>query len=83
MTEISGISEHKREEIKKQAQGILRNFAKSLEKVKLKGKKEKKEIGGFREEGQGEKGDEDFRQRMFDNAPNKNEDFIIAEKKRW
>jgi len=26
---------------------------------------------------------EDFRKRIFENAPNKNKDFIIAEKKKW
>lgn len=26
---------------------------------------------------------EDFRKRFFENAPNKNKDFIIAEKKKW
>lgn len=82
MTEIQGISE-KREKIKKEAQEILKKFAKSLEKVKLKGKEEKKEVGGFREEGEGKRGDEDFRSRVFQNAPNKDGDHIVAEKKKW
>ena len=77
------INEAKREDIRKEAKQILEKFAKSLEKVKLKEKKEKKEVGGFREEGSGFKGSEDFRKRMFDNAPNKDEECIIAEKKEW
>ncbi len=74
------INEAKREEIKKEAKELLGKFAKSLEKVKLK---EKKEVGGFREEKEGMKGSEGFRKRMFDNAPNKDEDCILAEKKEW
>jgi hypothetical protein len=77
------INEAKREEIKKEAKQILSKFAKSLEKVKLKEKKEKKEVGGFREEGEPGKPNADFRKRMFENAPNKDEDCIITEKKEW
>ena len=77
------MDESKREEIRKQAKGILDSFAHSLEKVKIKGKELKREVGGFREEGNGEEGDKDFRERMFKNAPEKNKDFIIAEKKKW
>ena len=77
------MDEAKREEIRKQAKGILDSFAHSLEKVKIKGEVLKKEVGGFREENNGQEGDKDFRGRMFENAPVKNEDFIIAEKKKW
>jgi len=77
------INEAKREEIRKEAKEILGKFAASLEKVKFKEKATKKEVGGFRKEGQGMKGSEDFRKRMFDNAPNKDEECIIAEKKEW
>ncbi len=77
------LQESKREEIKAQAKAILDNFAKALEKVKLKPKKQKEKAGGFRDEAAPEDCDEDFRKRMFANAPNKNEDFIIAEKASW
>ncbi len=77
------ITDTKKEEIRKEAKQILANFSKSLESVKLKVKEERKEVGGFREEGEGVKGDEEFRERMFTNAPNKDKDFIIAEKKKW
>jgi len=77
------MDEKEREKIRLEAKEILEKFAKTLENVKLKEKKAKKEVGGFREEGQGEHGDKDFRKRMFANAPNKNEDNIIAEKKSW
>ena len=36
-----------------------------------------------REEHEGKKSDIDFRRRMFENAPKKNDDFIIGEKKGW
>ena len=77
------ISEEQREKIKRESKQIIDNFAKSLENVKLRGKHEKKEIGGFREEGQGKKGNEDFRRIMFANAHNKDENNIIAETKKW
>ncbi len=71
------------EQIRKEAQEILKKFSKALEKVKLKEKKAKGEAGGWREEGEGMKADKDFRKQMFANAPSKDDDFIIAEKKRW
>ena len=77
------ISEQEKEKIRKEARRILDNFSKALEKVKAEKKKKKKETGGFREEKEGMKGDEDFRRRMFENAPEHNENNIIAEKKRW
>lgn len=80
MTEIN---EQKREKIKEEVKRILDNFSKALEKVKFKERKEKKGVGGFREEGEGMKSDLNFRKRMFENAPNKSEDFVIAEKKKW
>ena len=80
---MKGMNEAKREEIRGQAKKILANFAKSLERVKFREKAEKKEVGGFREEKEPSKQDADFRKRVFDNAPNKDEDCIIAEKAKW
>ncbi len=79
------VSEKEKEKIKEEAKQILDNFSKVLEKVKIKEikKSEKKEVGGFREEGPGKLGSGDFRKRMFENAPIKDGDFIIAEKKKW
>jgi hypothetical protein len=77
------MDEKEAERIRKEAKQILDRFGKTLESVKFKEKVEKKEVGGFREEGQGRKGDEEFRRAMFNNAPNKNSDNIIAEKKKW
>lgn len=77
------ISEEKREEIRKDARRVLDKFSKELGKVKIPKDNEEEECRGFREEGEGVKGDEDFRKRMFENAPEKDGDFIVAEKKKW
>jgi Asp-tRNA(Asn)/Glu-tRNA(Gln) amidotransferase C subunit len=77
------MDEKEAEKIRKEAKQILDKFGKTLEKVKFKEKEIKTQVGGFREEGQGKKGDESFRAAMFRNAPQKNEDHIVAEKKKW
>ena len=71
------------EEIRAQAKKIIDDFVSALEKVKVKKKKSDEGVGGFREEGNGTPTDSDFRKRMFENAPNKDDDYIIAEKKKW
>lgn len=77
------MDERKREDIRREAKSILGRFSKALESIKFKKKEFKKEVGGFREEGDGEKCDNAFRKRMFENAPKTKGDFIIAEKKKW
>ena len=77
------INEQTKEQIRMQAKSILDNFSKSLDKVKTKKKEFKKAVGGYRKEGDGQKGDIEFREVMFANAPEKDEDCIIAEKKKW
>lgn len=77
------MDEKERETIRKEAKQILDKFGKTLDKVKFKEKEIKTQVGGFREEVQGKKGDEGFRVAMFKNAPQKNDDHIIAEKKKW
>ena len=77
------MDEKKKTEIQKEAKAILDSFAKSLESVKFKEKAEKKKNGGYRKENLGNVCDEDFRGRMFENAPNKDGDCIAAEKKTW
>ena len=69
--------------IQKEAREVLRKFEDALSKVKVTEKELKREVGGFREEGLGEGADSDFRKRMFENAPHKEGDFIISEKKKW
>lgn len=71
------------EEVKLEAKQVLDNFSRALDKAKVKKKDLKVRIGGFREEGSGNDGDKEFRKRIFDNAPEVEGDFIIAEKKKW
>jgi len=78
------VSEKEKQEIKEQAKSIMDNFSRKLSKVSKKMQeslveREKSE----REEREAGEGDSDFRKTIFENAPNKNKDFIIAEKKQW
>lgn len=78
------VSEKEKEEIKKQAKSIMDKFSEKISKIDKKIPEpliERKEFE--REEKQGKESNSDFRKRMFENAPNKNKDFIIAEKKKW
>jgi Asp-tRNA(Asn)/Glu-tRNA(Gln) amidotransferase C subunit len=78
------VSDKEKEEIRKEAKRILDDFSEKLEKVKDKAKEsvvERPECE--RKEGQGKESDSSFRKRMFENALNKNDDFIIAEKGKW
>jgi len=72
------------EKVKKEAKQILDKFAKALEKVK----DNNEEIAFVdredfeREEGKAAKC-ENFKQKLLENAPKKDNDFIIAEKGDW
>ena len=75
-----------KELIEKQAKEILDMFAKALEKVE----KEKGEIENYvdrdefeRVEANGKICDDGFKKRILDNAPNHDDDFVIAEKGGW
>lgn len=80
---MSEISDKRKEEIRNEAKKIIDNFAKKLESVKVKKKSEKMKVGGFRDEKNGNETNSSFRKIMFGNAPNKNDDNIIAETKNW
>ena len=77
------ITEKQKEEIKREVKKILDDFAFALEKVKAKRERIKKPIGGYRKEETGMERDRDFREKMFANAPSKEGNCIIAEKKKW
>ena len=78
------VSEKEKEDIKKQAKGIMDSFSKKLSSVKEKILEPKIEREDFqRVEGNPMECDDDFRKRMFENAPNKSGDFILGEKKSW
>lgn len=76
------VSESEKEEIKKEAKKIMDSFSKKLDKV---GKIEETFIErGECERNEGkEKPLEIDREIFFENAPNKNKDFIVAEKGGW
>ena len=71
------------EKIRAEARRILDKFGKSLSKVKLKEKDLKVKEGGFRGEESGNECDEEFRSKMFANAPEREDNHIVAEKKKW
>lgn len=78
------LNEKEKLEIKKQAKGIMDSFAKKLEAIdesKLKEPVVERDVFE-REEGSVSCGGFD-REIMFENAPNKNKDFILGEKKKW
>jgi Asp-tRNA(Asn)/Glu-tRNA(Gln) amidotransferase C subunit len=72
------------DKIKAESKRILDNFAKSLDKIKIpKGKTQKLPLQGLREEKNPKPADNNFRSLFFKNAPHKENDFILAEKKSW
>ncbi|MEK6873457.1 MAG: hypothetical protein AABW91_01320 [Nanoarchaeota archaeon] len=79
------LSDKERKEVEQKAKKIMLEFGKTLEKLpeipEAIVDREKFE----REEGlvDNEKCSADFRDLMFENAPNKNDDCIIAEKGEW
>ncbi len=77
------INDQEKEKIREEAKRLLDEFAHSLEKVEGKKEKIKKSFGGYRKEGLGEKSNPDFKNRILDNAQNKEGDYIVAEKKKW
>jgi len=76
------LTEKEKEGIKKQAKEIMDNFASKLSEIKKRKKETISEKEFERKEGINNKNFID-KEIMFQNAPNKNEDFIIAEKKKW
>ena len=88
------VSDSEKEEIKKEAKDIMDKFSKKLSSIDKKISEPLIERDEFeREERCSDKNefkdliedkmDSDFRKRMLENAPQKNKDFIIAEKKKW
>ncbi len=74
------------QDIKNKAKQIIDNFSKALEKEKIKSLNENiTTINDRRKEkiNNTKKVDFKFREILFQNAPQKNNEFIIAEKKHW
>ena len=77
------VSEKEKDEIKKQAKEIMDSFEKELKKAEsTKVELVVKRKNQLRDEIKTEN-DPNFRERFFDNAPNKDGDFIKAEKGKW
>ena len=77
------VSEKEKEDIKKQARSIIDSFSEKISRIKKMQEPFIERAEGERKEGKG-KEDENFsREIMFDNAPDKDGDFIIMEKKEW
>ena len=81
------LSDKEKAEIEKEARKLLRKFGDALDKAigdkEIEKEARVKENSGFRKEGEGSEEDKDFGKRMFENAPKKDDDCIIAEKKKW
>ena len=77
------MDEKEQEKIREEAKELLKKFAKSLEKVDIGKAEESKEQSGMRKEGEGEETDDNFKSRVFKNAPETEGDFVVAEKKKW
>ena len=78
------VSEQEKKDIKFQAKKIMDSFSKKLSDLDKISEEPFIERGeGFRQGEQGKECDETFRDMLFKNAPTKNNDFIIAEKKKW
>jgi|TARA_Y100000031_G_C8126369_1_gene340689 Asp-tRNA(Asn)/Glu-tRNA(Gln) amidotransferase C subunit len=78
------VSENEKESIRKQAKEIMDKFSEKISKVDKKISELLIEREEFeRTESDGKETNLDFRKRMFENAPKKNKDFILTEKKKW
>jgi Asp-tRNA(Asn)/Glu-tRNA(Gln) amidotransferase C subunit len=78
------ISEEEKERIRKEAKKIIDSFSEKISKIKISEEEPNVKRKEFeRIEGDGQECDNDFKKILFENAPNKNGDFILAEKKRW
>ena len=77
------VSEQEKEKIRKETQELLQAFSRALAVVDKKKDVEGSAAGGERTEQEGKSCDPVFREKMFANAPKKNKDFILGEKKGW
>ena len=79
------ISEKEKEDIRKEARGILDKFRKALDKAQVKDIKRKKGINGYRDEKEDDSDEtnRDFKEWLLKNAPARNDDFLIAERADW
>lgn len=72
-----------KETIKAEAKAIMDNFMSALGKVDIEEEFELIRDKCYRDEGNGNEGDEDFRQRVLENAPKISGTAIVANKGEW
>ncbi len=77
------LSEKEKEEIRKQVKTILDSFSAKLSKIDGKVTESFIEREKFERKEGGKKDGSFSREIMFKNAPQKNKDLIVAEKKKW
>ena len=77
------LSENERAKIKEDAKKLILEFGDSLEKLPKMNEVVVEREKFEREEGKKCESDSEFRKLMFENAPNKKGDFIVAEKGAW
>jgi hypothetical protein len=77
------MNEKEIETLRVETKKLLDKFSKALDSVKNSEEWNVEREEDRRKEGSGTEADKDFRKIMLENAPNKNEDFILAEKKSW
>lgn len=78
------LTEAQREEIKAEAKGIIESFSAKLESISdLPEESYIESEVGYRQESEVNPKAEEFKGMILDNAKKKNEDAIIAEKKKW
>jgi len=77
------LSEKEREEIRKQVNTILNSFSAKLSEIKGEIKEQSIDRKEFERKEEEEIYESFSREIMFKNAPEKNKDFIIGEKKKW
>jgi len=76
------VSEEEKEEIRKNAKKLLDEFSSKIDEIKIKEEKEDSKEN-LRKEGNGWKTDENFREILAENAPEFDDNLIIAEKGAW
>lgn len=78
------VSDGEKGKIKEQAKKIIDDFSKKLSKLDKETKEPLIEAKEFeRQEGKNKRDESFSRKKMFENAPEKNDDFIVAEKGDW
>jgi len=77
------MEEKQASKLKEETKKLLDKFSKALSSVKSEKEWNVERENDRRKDGEGNSCDNDFRKIFLENAPQHDEDFIIAEKKTW